>query len=73
MNISAIGSKSRFTFTGEPLMTSGARMMWLLEASRMVCPSGAARATVMQPTEPEPPAMFSSTKLWPNASLRWSA
>ena len=73
MNISAIGSKSRLTFTGEPLMTSGASTMWLFEASRMVCPSGAARATAMQPIEPEPPGMFSSTKLWPNLSFRLSA
>ena len=41
MNISAIGTKSRFTFTGEPVSTSGASTMWLLEASSRVCPSGA--------------------------------
>ena len=73
VNISAIGAKSRFTLTGEPVSTSGASTMWLLEASRSVCPSGAARATAMQPTEPEPPGMFSSTKLWPNVSFRLSA
>ena len=73
MNISAIGAKSRFTLTGEPVSTSGASTMWLLEASSSVWPSGAARATAMQPTEPEPPGMFSSTKLCPNVSFRLSA
>ena len=73
MNISAIGAKSRFTLTGEFVSTSGASTMWLLDASSSVCPSGAARATAMQPIEPEPPGMFSSTKLWPNVSLSWSA
>ena len=73
MNISAIGAKSRFTLTGDSLSTSGASTMWLLEASSNVWPSGAARATAMQPTEPEPPGMFSSTKLWPNVSFRLSA
>ena len=47
--------------------------MWLLEASSSVCPSGAERATVMLPMAPEPPGMFSRTKLCPKASLRFSA
>ena len=69
MNISAIGAKSFFTLTGEFVSTSGASTIWLLEASSSVCPSGAARATVIEPMAPEPPGMFSSTKLCPNASL----
>ena len=73
MNSSAIGSKSRLTLTGLPLITSGASTMKLLEASRSVWPSAAERATAMQPIEPEPPGMFSSTKLWPNVSFRLSA
>ena len=73
MNKSAIGSKSRLTFTGLPLMTSGASTMKLLEPSRMVWPSAAERATAMQPIEPEPPGMLSSTKLWPNVFFRLSA
>ena len=73
MNISAIGAKSFFTLTGEFVSTSGASTMWLLDASSSVSPSGAARATVMQPTEPEPPGIFSRTKLCPNLSFNWSA
>jgi hypothetical protein len=73
VNSSAIGSKSRLTLTGLPLITRGANTMKLLEARRMVLPSGADRATAMQPIEPDPPGMFSSTKLWPNVFLRLSA
>ena len=40
MNISAIGAKSFFTLTGELVSTSGASTIWLLEASRSVCPVG---------------------------------
>jgi hypothetical protein len=73
VNIRAIGTKSFFTLTGEFVSTSGASTIWLLEASSSVCPSGAARATVVQPIAPELPGMFSSTKLCPNFSLSWSA
>jgi hypothetical protein len=59
--------------TGEFVSTSGASTMWLLEASNKVWPSGAARATVMLPIAPEPPGIFSSTKLCPNVSLSCSA
>jgi hypothetical protein len=37
-------------------------------ASTMVCPSGGARATMAEPTDPLPPVRLSTMTVWPHIS-----